>query len=1197
MSQCPRCGALQPPGVFSCSACGFTCAPADWQKWQQLEYILKEIRSWTRLASATRTRIEAPYVAELSTLRERLGLVPAPTPEAIPEAEPAPPKPVPATVSEATPAAAVPAEPAAAAVPEETPAAAAPLPEPVPAPAPEVRERVPIDQWLFSERNIRFMLYVGAFLLVVAAAIFVGARWGEMSPVLKFCIVFFLTGGIYLAGYLLWSIRQMQLAGTVLLAVASAFVPLNFVVLHAGILGPNGVSPTVTWLSASLFGLLLYSLMTFWTRSWVFSLLSVTALVSTAAATLFVLEAGNWVYPLIFLVVVHLLQGLARLVPDTPENAFVRRPALLISHLAAPFLNLATVGFLFAGDYIAEPYPSIWSLFIWTCALSLLLGAGFYLLADLWWKRLAARYVAPVLFTLAVSAGLMALGLDLYDTAWRVTFLLLSAVYLWLGSRLRWRADKLAAGLPLFIVGYLLPIIVTGVAFEQRPNLGYARDVRSLGYILGVDVALLLFSAYLHRSIWWAHGAAWLFVGPFFLFLDQMLGVNETVVAAALLILSTVYLWLGSYLRQRMDGLKFGLPLFIAGYLLPIVITGVAADDLQDLAYILLVDVALLLYSATLHRSIWWVHGAAWLFVGPFFLFLYHVFSVPALALAVAFLVLSAFYLWLGSTLRRRLEGLEFGLPLFVAGYLLPLIFTGAAVVRVGDLITILAGDVALLLFSAYLHRSYWWVYGAVWLFMLPFYLFVDKHVRAPDLQGGYMAILAMNYVIAGYALGRWRNLFYGGPFLSATTLLSVIAPILAWDSPILATFLLVAGASFYLSIALWQRWPGLLLPALLFLNVGLYTTLEISYRTGFVDLIVFAFAYMGMTLALAGAGLAVERNAGFTWAWPIYLFAAIDLVFSYATGVTWNVSAIWLSAVFALVLLSWSWFYRRWEQWGGLPNSILSYIGLLFLFAGHFFAIARFDGWDVSPGITAGFCGAFIAGSWTMWKVKPDAQRLFRDPLRWFGLALIWITPIGALAVGSTIQFAVTLGIIGFFYGVDGFLHRRAAMGYLAGAAILGAYWGALVGLGVPEAQAYVLPPAVACFTVGWLERRRGLLWLCRLLSWVALAALLGTSFVQSVTASAAQWVYLILVLVEALLAFFGGMRIRSKVFVVAGIATMIIVAFAQWWGQIVAFGWPLLGAVGAFLLSLGIAALYRREQIVRVGRALADTWRRWDL
>ena len=147
--KCPSCGAIgMTKAVKRCRSCGQAYLAEDLLELHQLQFLLEETAGW----EGTEARREA-YAVRLETLRERM--VP---PKA---AEPAAAEPVAAPVAVA--------EAKAVAVPAAEPPVKRPVPAPAAPPAPP-KEKVPFDQWLLSERNIKLALYAGAALLVVAMA-------------------------------------------------------------------------------------------------------------------------------------------------------------------------------------------------------------------------------------------------------------------------------------------------------------------------------------------------------------------------------------------------------------------------------------------------------------------------------------------------------------------------------------------------------------------------------------------------------------------------------------------------------------------------------------------------------------------------------------------------------------------------------------------------------------------------------------------------------------------------------------------------------------------------------------------------------------------------------------------------------------------------------------------------------------------
>jgi hypothetical protein len=66
---------------------------------------------------------------------------------------------------------------------EPPPPSAAPAKPPSPP-----KEIIPFDQWLLSERNIKFALYTGGLLLVLAGIIFISVNWTKFQGLVKFAL-------------------------------------------------------------------------------------------------------------------------------------------------------------------------------------------------------------------------------------------------------------------------------------------------------------------------------------------------------------------------------------------------------------------------------------------------------------------------------------------------------------------------------------------------------------------------------------------------------------------------------------------------------------------------------------------------------------------------------------------------------------------------------------------------------------------------------------------------------------------------------------------------------------------------------------------------------------------------------------------------------------------------------------------------
>ena len=936
--KCANCGAPRERHVTVCSQCGTTYASEELLALRQLEFLRAEMEGWVeRLPADLIEELRQPYVKGLADLRARLIPEPAAPPPAVEEV--------------AAPAEVVPA-----------------------APPPPKAQRVPFDEWLLSERNIKIALYSGAVLLVMAGIIFIGSRWGQFGGPAKFGVMLLATGLLYLGGYLLYQRQGLRLGGVAILGVASGFLPLNFAVLQVYVLGPGGFRDDVMWLIASPMCLLLYVLTVYWTRAHLFTYISIGALASTLTAGLTVAGVPDLAYPMAYLLLALALLLLARRLRDTPLAGFTYRPLLIVTHLAAPLLtSAAMLSFVFHGS------P-------WLALAGIYVGVLFYVTTDVLFGWLAARWAAAGLFP--VAFGLTLLHLDFSKTSLAVALMLLAIAY------------------------------------------------------LGV-----------------------------------------------------------SYGLQRLQ--------------------------------------------------------------------------------------------------RRRMARL----PLTTVAYILAGLVTSQAIGDTQDLILVLLGDVALLALSGAMFRHYAWVYGAVWLFMLPVYLFLTQTVPALANRGLLMGVLGLNYLAAGYALSR-REVSAGNlprrgvPFLTATAFLSAAVVALSWSSPVIVTLLLTVVAALYLGAALWLGWSPLLLPALVAVNLGVFTTQEIFLGYGVVNLRALDIAYAALTLALLLGGLGLRRLGQGRWAWPLYVVGAFNLAGSYVVALLDRPLAIALSAIYATLFLGYAWLERDTAKLsdlhlGDLPVQALTYLGLGTIVVGHFYvldAVGILRDW---PPYTAGLCALFVLVAWLL--RREDLSVVYETPLRWAGLGLMLLPMVGAPVSLDPLVIAITFGIVGLTYAADAAARRVLYLAYLAGAAFLVVYWALLVHFGVDEPQAYVIPTGLALLGLGWNEHRRGGNLTYRLPTLLGLVILLGSSFVQSLPRGA--FVYAVWLGMESLAAIGWGVRTRSRGYVSLGTLALVTNVVAQFGPAFVELPrWIQLAVTGGILLGGGIAFLVRREELLRARRALTEEWKSWQ-
>jgi hypothetical protein len=263
---CESCGAAFAPGLDRCPECHepWRDVPAD-SIGSMAAYLnrLTRDRLFGLLDETSFRRLRAEYERHLRALRPLPPPAPAPAavpfPGTAPHAAPPPPEP-------ARPAAAIQAP---SAVPAARPAPARPAPR-APAPPPKPVEPRPsaadmgraVIGWA-AERQADILLYVGAFLLSVAAIIFVAYQGEELSGTIRFSVLTAYAVGFLAFGLLLHRWERVKEAGPAFLALGAILVPLDFVALRTQVLSHDQIANDVLWLIASSSCAALYFVLAF----------------------------------------------------------------------------------------------------------------------------------------------------------------------------------------------------------------------------------------------------------------------------------------------------------------------------------------------------------------------------------------------------------------------------------------------------------------------------------------------------------------------------------------------------------------------------------------------------------------------------------------------------------------------------------------------------------------------------------------------------------------------------------------------------------------------------------------------------------------------------------------------------------------------------------------------------------------------
>ncbi len=168
--------------------------------------------------------------------------------------------------------------------------------EPPPPPGPSLADGA--RGWAAS-RQADILLYLGAFLLVAAALLFVSSQGDELPSELRVALLLVYTIAFTVAGLLAQRTDRIREAGAVFLAIGALITPLNFLLIYTELLESRDVSQEAVWLIGSLYSTAFYAVL--WRRGYgvLYVVPTALAVISAWGALAAVLEIpdhwlGTW---------------------------------------------------------------------------------------------------------------------------------------------------------------------------------------------------------------------------------------------------------------------------------------------------------------------------------------------------------------------------------------------------------------------------------------------------------------------------------------------------------------------------------------------------------------------------------------------------------------------------------------------------------------------------------------------------------------------------------------------------------------------------------------------------------------------------------------------------------------------------------------------------------------------------------------
>jgi hypothetical protein len=286
---CGRCGAANPKDRTACQKCGVAIETAENARLTAV--VLNELADLHREGELETSTYERLYHRYYRRLLDCLRLARAPAPAPAPAAPAAAPT--------------IPAGPASS----------------------------PVPSWLV-EQAPNLLLYLGAFLVVMAALVFASTSRETLSGPAQVTLLALVTVAFLGVGWLCYRFPRVRIAGYTFLTVGALLIPLNFAGAYNFILRDEGIPGDVVWLWASVYSAAFYILLAVLGLGLLYGFMSHAALVSAVAAAIAVTDLPPQWAPPVFIGLALVFLPLAWYGPGRIRDTF-GLPSLAFVHFLA----------------------------------------------------------------------------------------------------------------------------------------------------------------------------------------------------------------------------------------------------------------------------------------------------------------------------------------------------------------------------------------------------------------------------------------------------------------------------------------------------------------------------------------------------------------------------------------------------------------------------------------------------------------------------------------------------------------------------------------------------------------------------------------------------------------------------------------------------------------------------------------------
>lgn len=689
----------------------------------------------------------------------------------------------------------------------------------------------------------------------------------------------------------------------------------------------------------------------------------------------------------------------------------------------------------------------------------------------------------------------------------------------------------------------------------------------------------------------------------------------------------------------------YGLPAYLTGYAALIVGTMLVAHLRGTLALALLYDAILMVASARIFKSSFWLYPATTLTAFSLLLALNEA-NVPADRQGWWLVGLAAVYL-IGAWILRRVGLNSYGSILIIMGFALTaLSLPPSSLDQIGAIYGYGAAA-SLYAVSAFWLRQPLLLTPASALIVVPYVCLIQRSTIPVEYYGlslfpGALLALLLGWLL-DQRLGAWKDYPWEQPSLWLAELTRRFLN--WWGLP-----LYILGIGLASAAPFFTDWQADLIALNFILLAAVYGWAVYRFRSRFWLVLAFLsthwslvfyleslglwrradeawLRFLPLTVALMIAGLVIEKRWDegspladgklfLGWSRPFYLFVFIDMFFAQLGSLRGSFAGAEVTLVNMLLVAVFA------SVWASPRLSYLStFLGFVALLQWR--SAADLPGIDLPiylAGLALGY-GALGFGynlvkrrtglgeerSWhSVWEIPLQRSGMLLSLLslvvgaflglelaRWSMRALFGLSFREIVEIETIYMLVWVLSLIGLLYAAAAAVYKRMRLGYLAVGMLLAGWflyafyvnaWDNLKLL-----QWYAIPAGLYLLAIAFLEWQRGHRNLARRLDYIAMLLLLGSLFWQTLVFG---WWFAMMLGGEGFSAFWWGSARRLRRFFYAGMSGVVLAALGQLLNSLQEVNqWITFGVTGLILVVVAIVA-ERKLEAIKAWQQVLETW-----